>query len=147
MNPRKLDAAYAGLPKERLMKDLGDLLETSPCNSYEFLKMFKQAVDDMDSPYFEIRRAQKALFDFGTEDPKCDIKLDDLQCEDMINWTVSEPRMFPTHIPSKKDLEVMEPARRALEPAESVINGGEGNSAGPADNSGWMDISIGDNNG
>jgi hypothetical protein len=65
----------------------------------------------------------------------------------MIDWTVSEPRMFPTHLPSKRDLEAMEQARRALEPAESVINGGEGNSASPAGNSGWMDISIGDNNG
>jgi hypothetical protein len=147
MNPRKFDVAYAGLPRERLMKDLGDLLETSPCNRHEFLKMFKQAVDDMDSQYFEIRRARKALFDFDTEDPKCDIKLDDLQCEDMIDWTVSEPRIFPTHLPSKRDLETMEQARRALEAAESVINGREGTWAGPAGNSGWADVSIGDNNG
>jgi hypothetical protein len=149
MNPRKFDIAYAGLPRERLMKDLGDLLETSFCDNDEFPKMFKQAVDDMDSQYFEIRRARKALFDFDTEDPKCHIKLDDLQCEDMIDWTVNEPVMFPTRLPSKTELDMMEQEGRELEVEEPGINGSEGNWAGLASNSGWgwVDLSNGGNNG
>jgi hypothetical protein len=111
--------------------------------------MFKQAVDDMDSQYFEIRRARRSLFDFDTEDPKCHIKLDNLQCEDMIDWTVNEPMMFPTHLPCKSDLEMTEEQRRELELEESDINGREGNWAGPASNSGWgwMDLSNRGNNG
>jgi hypothetical protein len=39
VNLRKFDAAYAGIPRERLLKDLGDLLETSHSLGDEFLNM------------------------------------------------------------------------------------------------------------
>jgi hypothetical protein len=66
----KFDAAYASLERESILKRLSGILENDDFQMntpLKFVELFKQAVDDMDMQYLEIRKARKELFDYDDE--------------------------------------------------------------------------------
>jgi hypothetical protein len=68
--------------------------------TYKYVEWFKEALDDMDKQYLEIRAARRALFDYDIKEPGCSIDLELWRCDEMINWEVNEPMLCPEFDPS-----------------------------------------------
>ncbi len=59
-----------------------------------YIEAFKEVIDDMDSQYFQIRKARLGLFDFDIDGmPTCDIDLEKARCDEMVDWKVQEPEI------------------------------------------------------
>lgn len=114
------DLSYSTLPREVLLHELGKAFESKGSwkSLDRFLKLFKLAIDDMDKQLLEIRKARKELFDMDFEDFGHDIDLELWRCDEMIDWTVSEPILEPRCLPSLVERQRMEAERHADRLAE-----------------------------
>lgn len=114
------DLSYSTLPRELLLHQLGKAFESKGCwkSLDRFLELFKLVVDDMDKQLLEIRKARKELFDMDFEDFGHDIDLELWRCDEMIDWTVSEPILEPRRLPSLAERQRMEAERNANHLAE-----------------------------
>jgi len=82
------------LPMEVGLKQLHEMFETGDFES--FVDVFKFVCDDMDKQYLEIRRARKELFAWDVSDNTgCEIDLELLRCDEIVDWSVNEPVLFP----------------------------------------------------
>ncbi|KAF4630323.1 hypothetical protein G7Y89_g7819 [Cudoniella acicularis] len=99
---RKFNLSYAHLPREKLLKELNDILETSSYNKFlydlswaRFAVLCKKAIDDMDRQYLEIREARKRLFEYDGAQYEPEIDIEAWRCDEPINWDVNEPEIGP----------------------------------------------------
>ena len=96
------DAAYAIIPSTVLVRQVNDWLDqlrlvTGDTTWFErsdlesFFKCYRQAVDELDAHFLQIRKTRKAIFDYDLNDPGCEIDLGFGRCDEMIDWIVNEP--------------------------------------------------------
>ena len=57
--------------------------------------MVKSLVLDMDTQWLTIREARKNLFIYDLTDKGCNINEELWRCDELVNWSVDEPNMFP----------------------------------------------------
>ncbi|ESZ94280.1 hypothetical protein SBOR_5348 [Sclerotinia borealis F-4128] len=89
---------YSALPRNILIKQTNDAFDAR--NYQQCADTFKKAVDDMDTQYLQIRKARKALFEADiTPDASCNIDLELWRVDEMIDWSVNEPEMYPASKP------------------------------------------------
>ncbi|KAH6680864.1 hypothetical protein B0J14DRAFT_274594 [Halenospora varia] len=83
------------------MRQLKDITEHQCYN--EFVDLFIEAFEDMDTQWLEIREARKDLFKLDIlNQPECSIDLGLWRCDERVNWCVNEPDMSPL---SKQEME------------------------------------------
>lgn len=105
-NQRHFNFLYESMEREVLVKKLSEVvldMEQHMVNELPWKTWFMTAVDDMDKQYLEIRKARKELFDFDRADDEaygCDIDLELWKCDEMIDWTVDEPKLEPYDLPN-----------------------------------------------
>lgn len=56
------------------------------------IKSHQLSLDDMDTQYLAMVKARKILFNHDTTDPDYGIDLEKWRCEEMVDWTVNEPK-------------------------------------------------------
>jgi hypothetical protein len=97
-----LEYGHSIMKREKLVEHLVGGLEhpLSFRYTYKYVEWFKEALDDMDKQYLEIRAARRALFDYDIKEPGCNIDLELWRCDEMINWEVNEPMLCPEFDPS-----------------------------------------------
>ncbi|KAE9373633.1 hypothetical protein N431DRAFT_465912 [Stipitochalara longipes BDJ] len=98
----KFNSAYASLEREVRLKHLSSILENDIFDAraaIEFAEVFKQAMDDMDKQYLEIRKARKQLFECDDGDYERTIDPEMWKCDEMVVWTVEESEMLPRNLP------------------------------------------------
>ncbi|PMD18626.1 hypothetical protein NA56DRAFT_726726, partial [Hyaloscypha hepaticicola] len=82
------------MPREQGWRKLHEMFESQDATS--FVEVFKFVCDDLDAQYLEIRKARRELFAWDIEDDKgCEIDLKLNRCDEMVDWTVNEPILFP----------------------------------------------------
>lgn len=82
------------MPREQGLKKLHKMFESQDFTS--FVEVFNFVCDDLDAQYLEIRRARKELFAWDIEiDKGCEIDLGLNRCDEMVDWAVNEPTLFP----------------------------------------------------
>lgn len=86
---------YKHLPREILLSQLQSAVEQQ--QYWLFAKWFKEAVDDMDAQYLEIREARRTLARWDPFDRGCDIDPvdDNVLCDERVDWSVNEPEIAP----------------------------------------------------
>lgn len=109
------DLSYARLPREVLMHQLTTIVEEdsySYSGMPEFTKLFKHAVDDMDTQLLEIRKARKELFDKDYQDFGHDVDLELWRCDEKVKRGINEPRLEPRYLPTPQEHQRIEAERR-----------------------------------
>jgi hypothetical protein len=86
------------LPREQGLTRLHQMFESQDFTS--FVEVFRFVCDDLDAQYLEIRKARRELFAWDIEDDKgCEIDLELNRCDEMVDWAVNEPVVFPQRLP------------------------------------------------
>ena len=103
-NKRAFESGYSILCLNRIIDHLGLLLENGyTTDAQEYNQYFKFAVDELDKQYLQMRAARKALFEHDIGDWGCELDLQLSLADEMIDWTVNEPKMTPQNMPEGWD--------------------------------------------